>query len=146
MSRLRHLRRGQRLLKTAPHASNTRDTRGHVEGPATHPWCIFRAINFDTREVLVGADLISAVDALLNQRPALPPHPARGALRRAGGLTQQQVADALGVKRLAVARWESGESEPRAPHREAYAHLLKRLAVAHPTIGLQGKEASDTAT
>ncbi|MFD4528389.1 hypothetical protein ACFWP7_31625 [Streptomyces sp. NPDC058470] len=38
----------------------------------------------------------------------------------------------MGVKRLAVARWELGESYPRRPHRAVYKHFLKRLAERFP--------------
>ncbi|WP_394427236.1 helix-turn-helix domain-containing protein [Streptomyces sp. SGAir0957] len=76
------------------------------------------------------ADSLRRVDALLDDR--LPPPHVRGQLRRAAGLTQQEVAEALGVKRLAVTRWELGETYPRRPHRAAYLHLLRRLAEQYP--------------
>ncbi|MEV0604532.1 helix-turn-helix transcriptional regulator [Streptomyces sp. NPDC050315] len=80
------------------------------------------------------SELIEAVHALLSRPGDLPPPPVRKALRRADGLTQEQVATALGVKRLAVARWEAGQVEPRAPHRQAYAELLRGLAARYPQI------------
>lgn len=79
-------------------------------------------------------ELIEAVHALLNRADDLPPPRVRKELRRADGLTQEQVATALGVKRLAVTRWEAGQVEPRAPHRQAYAELLKGLAARYPEI------------
>ncbi|MEV4872844.1 helix-turn-helix domain-containing protein [Streptomyces syringium] len=75
-------------------------------------------------------DPLQRVDALLDD--VLPPPQVRQQLRLAAGLTQQEVAEALGVKRLAVARWELGETYPRRPHRGAYKHLLKRLAERYP--------------
>lgn len=75
-------------------------------------------------------DPIHRVDALLDD--VLPPPEVRRQLRRASGLTQQDVADAVGVQRLAVARWELGQTAPRQPHRRAYVHLLKRLAERFP--------------
>jgi len=78
-------------------------------------------------------DLIAAVDAVLTRSPDLPPPSARARLRKADRLTQQQVADLLGVRRLAVARWEAGNVEPREPHRQAYIRLLAGLAVKYPT-------------
>ncbi|WP_331730962.1 helix-turn-helix domain-containing protein [Streptomyces sp. NBC_01174] len=69
---------------------------------------------------------------MLTRSPDLPAPSARARLRKADRLTQQQVADLLGVRRLAVARWEAGNVEPREPHRQAYIRLLAGLAVKHP--------------
>lgn len=76
------------------------------------------------------ADPMQRVNALLDD--VLPAPRVRQQLRLAAGLTQQEVADAVGVKRLAVARWELGQTHPRRPHRAAYIHLLKRLAERFP--------------
>ncbi|MFI5867267.1 helix-turn-helix domain-containing protein [Streptomyces sp. NPDC051546] len=59
---------------------------------------------------------------------------ARGALRRAAGLTQAQVAAALGVGRVQVARWETGFNEPSGVRRRTYSQLLQRLARQHPDV------------
>lgn len=48
------------------------------------------------------------------------PSPIRAA-RIAAGMTQQQLADALGIAQQSVARWETGEREPRVS-------TLKRIA------------------
>ncbi|MFB8030618.1 MULTISPECIES: helix-turn-helix domain-containing protein [unclassified Streptomyces] len=77
-------------------------------------------------------DLLAAVDAVLARSPELPLPSVRASLRKADRLTQQQVADLLGVRRLAVARWEAGNVEPREPHRQAYIRLLAGLAIKHP--------------
>jgi DNA-binding transcriptional regulator YiaG len=79
-------------------------------------------------------ELFAAVDALLEQtRGELPPPAERGRLRRAAGLSQQQVASALQLRRReTVAEWESGRSEPRAPQRAAYVRLLTGLAARYP--------------
>lgn len=50
------------------------------------------------------------------------PSPIRAA-RIAAGMTQQQLADALGIAQQSVARWETGEREPRVS-------TLKRIAAA----------------
>ncbi|MEU3602262.1 helix-turn-helix transcriptional regulator [Streptomyces sp. NPDC006798] len=80
------------------------------------------------------SDGAQRVDALLNSLgdDALPPPGVRAKLRVAAGLTQQDVADVLGVKRLAVARWELGQTHPRRPNRENYLRLLKGLAERFP--------------
>ncbi|MYT37156.1 helix-turn-helix domain-containing protein [Streptomyces sp. SID8356] len=75
-------------------------------------------------------EALKRVDALLDN--VLPPPRVRAQLRLAAGLTQKDVADAVGVQRLAVVRWELGQSHPRRPHRDAYAHLLQRLAERFP--------------
>ncbi|MFL0395127.1 helix-turn-helix transcriptional regulator [Streptomyces albus] len=78
-------------------------------------------------------DRLKQVDALLEGLDdVLPPPRVRVQLRLAANLTQQDIADAVGVKRLAVVRWEQGKNTPRRPHRDAYIHLLKRLAERYP--------------
>ncbi|MFG2394588.1 helix-turn-helix domain-containing protein [Streptomyces lavendulae] len=78
-------------------------------------------------------DRLRQVDALLDGLDdVLPPPRVRAQLRLAAGLTQKDVADVVGVKRVAVARWESGEAHPRRPHRDVYLHLLKGLAERFP--------------
>ncbi|MCM2394401.1 helix-turn-helix transcriptional regulator [Streptomyces albipurpureus] len=78
-------------------------------------------------------DRLKRVDALLEGLDdVLPPPRVRSQLRLAANLTQQEIADAVGVKRLAVVRWELGKSNPRRPQRQAYIHLLKRLAERFP--------------
>ncbi len=55
-------------------------------------------------------EALKRVDALLDN--VLPPPRVRAQLRLAAGLTQKDVADAVGVQRLAVVRWELGQSHP----------------------------------
>ncbi|MEV0694854.1 helix-turn-helix transcriptional regulator [Streptomyces sp. NPDC050388] len=83
------------------------------------------------------ADPMQRVNALLDD--VLPPPRVRQQLRLAAGLTQQEVADAVGVKRLAVARWELGEAHPRRPHRAVYVYLLKQLAERFPEAAELGE-------
>ncbi|WP_309505501.1 helix-turn-helix transcriptional regulator, partial [Streptomyces phytophilus] len=77
-----------------------------------------------------------AVDALVARSRALPPPAERRRLRMAHGLTQQEVADALEVRRATVGAWESDDpgrrTEPRPPERDAYARLLQQLAELYP--------------
>jgi DNA-binding XRE family transcriptional regulator len=79
-------------------------------------------------------DLFSAIDALLEQVPSddLPPPAERRRLREAAGLSQTQIATALGTRREAVGSWEAGQREPRPPQRAAYARLLEGLAQRFP--------------
>ena len=79
-------------------------------------------------------ELFSAVDALLEQVPAdeLPPPAERRRLREAAGLSQTQIATALGTRREAVGNWEAGRTEPRPPQRAAYVRLLEGLAARFP--------------
>lgn len=79
--------------------------------------------------------LFASVDALLDHvadQDALPDPAERRRLREAGGLSQDQVARALSVRRETVTSWEVGRTEPRPPKRAAYARLLEGLAARYP--------------
>jgi DNA-binding XRE family transcriptional regulator len=78
------------------------------------------------------SELFDAVDALLASRAALPPPAERKRLRAAHGLTIDEVATALKVRRATVSGWENGKTEPRPPERDAYARLLDKLAELYP--------------
>lgn len=78
------------------------------------------------------SELFDAVDALLASRATLPPPAERKRLRAAHGLTIDEVATALKVRRATVSGWESGKTEPRPPERDAYARLLDGLAKLYP--------------
>ncbi|MZE53269.1 helix-turn-helix domain-containing protein [Streptomyces sp. SID5770] len=86
------------------------------------------------------SELFDAVDALLASRATLPSPEERKRLRRAHGLTVEEVADALKVRRATVTSWESGRTEPRPPERDAYARLLDGLAKLYPTPADPGDE------
>ncbi|MFF2521443.1 telomere-associated protein Tap [Streptomyces liangshanensis] len=79
-------------------------------------------------------ELFSSVDALLEQvaQDDLPVPGERKRLREASGLSQAQIAAALGARREAVGSWEAGRTEPRPPKRAAYARLLEGLAARFP--------------
>ncbi|MFE1025754.1 telomere-associated protein Tap [Streptomyces sp. NPDC058818] len=89
------------------------------------------------------SDLFDAVDALVASRAPLPPAEERKRLRTAHGLTLDQVAAALKVRRATVSGWESVKkpTEPRGPEREAYARLLKQLAELYPAPSAKGEPA-----
>ncbi|MEU9136922.1 helix-turn-helix domain-containing protein [Streptomyces sp. NPDC048404] len=80
------------------------------------------------------SELFDAVDALIASRSPLPPAAERKRLRTAHGLTLDEVAAALQVRRATVSGWESltKPTEPRGPEREAYARLLRQLAELYP--------------
>ncbi|MFE7752840.1 telomere-associated protein Tap [Streptomyces sp. NPDC057428] len=78
------------------------------------------------------SELFDAVDALLASRATLPPPTERKRLRAAHGLTIDEVATALKVRRATVSGWEAGKTEPRPPERDAYARLLDKLAELYP--------------
>ncbi|QKW48283.1 telomere-associated protein Tap [Streptomyces buecherae] len=97
------------------------------------------------------SELFDAVDALLASRAALPPPAERKRLRAAHGLTIDEVATALRVRRATVSGWEAGKTEPRPPERDAYARLLDKLAQLYPapagtTAPAQDATVSDTFT
>ncbi|MFE5398629.1 telomere-associated protein Tap [Streptomyces sp. NPDC056568] len=80
------------------------------------------------------SELFAAVDALVASHAPLPPAEERKRLRVAHGLTLDEVAGALKVRRATVSGWESVKKpvEPRGPEREAYARLLRQLADLYP--------------
>ncbi|CAM5573006.1 Helix-turn-helix domain-containing protein OS=Streptomyces tendae OX=1932 GN=GUR47_25455 PE=4 SV=1 [Streptomyces tendae] len=80
------------------------------------------------------SELFDAVDALVASRSALPSVAERKRLRTAHGLTLDEVAAALKVRRATVSGWESVKKpvEPRGPEREAYARLMRQLAELYP--------------
>ncbi|MFD3337092.1 telomere-associated protein Tap [Streptomyces sp. NPDC058700] len=81
------------------------------------------------------SELFDAVDALLASRATLPLPAERKRLRVAHGLTIDEVATALKVRRATVSGWEAGKTEPRPPERDAYARLLDKLAELYPAAG-----------
>ncbi|MFJ3841627.1 telomere-associated protein Tap [Streptomyces sp. NPDC090054] len=83
--------------------------------------------------------LFAAVDALLEEAAAqdgLPEPDERKRLREAAGLSQDQIAKALSVRRETITSWETGRTAPRPPKRAAYARLLEGLAALHPVNGV----------
>ncbi|MFF8911425.1 telomere-associated protein Tap [Streptomyces olivaceoviridis] len=91
------------------------------------------------------SELFDAVDALLASRAPLPPPEERKRLRKAHGLTIDEIAAALKVRRATVSGWESGKTEPRPPERDAYARLLEGLAKLYPAAANTAAPNEDTA-
>jgi len=91
------------------------------------------------------SELFDRIDALVASRSPLPPPAERKRLRAAHGLTLDEVAAALDVRRATVSGWESGKTEPRPPERDAYARMLKQLAELYPADPNSAAPAEDTA-
>jgi len=63
----------------------------------------------------------------VRQARRLPPPQLAKAIREAAGVSQQRLADELGVHRVSVARWELGQRRPRGQLLTAYTALLDAL-------------------
>jgi DNA-binding transcriptional regulator YiaG len=79
-----------------------------------------------------GGKLISALEAVRTPPLNAPlPLPAeRKAIRERYGVTQQAIADVIGVSRLSVSGWERGTSEPTGANATKYARLLREMKEA----------------
>lgn len=60
----------------------------------------------------------------MRARSSLPAPERRAELRKAAGLTLQEVADAIGVTRGAVWHWEQGTRAPSGSHLSLYLDAL----------------------
>lgn len=72
-----------------------------------------------------GDDLVSEV----RERRNLPGPAEATAIRKLAKVSQSRLAAELGVHRVTVARWETGERNPRGEVVERYAALLRALAL-----------------
>lgn len=95
------------------------------------------------------SELFDRIDALVASRSPLPPPAERKRLRVAHGLTLDEVAAALDVRRATVSGWEAGRTEPRPPEREGYARLLGKLVELYPadpnaTVPVEGSAVPET--
>jgi DNA-binding XRE family transcriptional regulator len=70
---------------------------------------------------------MDSLNELANREPPpeLPAARERAKLRRAFGVTQAEIAKALGVTRQSVISWERGSTEPAGKTRQQYAELLR---------------------
>ena len=79
--------------------------------------------------------MTTTLDDLLARRERLrrlPEPRIRRLLRERAGLSQDELAEALGVSRPAVTRWELSQRTPRGDLAERYAVALDRLAGVQP--------------
>jgi DNA-binding transcriptional regulator YiaG len=69
-------------------------------------------------------------DALQRERlrERLPRPEVCRSLRETAGLTQADVARAVGCQRASVSRWEAGKRRPRGDLADAYIRVVQRLA------------------
>lgn len=70
----------------------------------------------------------AAIRKAIDDKPQLPDPTIRRALRERAGLSQQEVAAAVGVSRESVTKYEHGERTPTGPRRIAYAQALREMA------------------
>jgi transcriptional regulator with XRE-family HTH domain len=73
-------------------------------------------------------DQVLAVVEEVRVAKSLPTPKMARAIREAAGLSQGRIADALGVSRVTIYRWEGGFRKPRRKSRAAYAALLLALS------------------
>lgn len=75
----------------------------------------------------MAATTAEKIRSRLGIRADLPDPEERRRLREAAGLSQQEVADALGVTRAAVGHWETGSRSPRGRRLAEYVDVIRVL-------------------
>ena len=73
---------------------------------------------------------MSALLEVVKARHQLPTPALARALRESAGVSQQQMADEIGVHWTTVSRWETGRRSPRGRVLVAYVALLQALGEA----------------
>lgn len=71
--------------------------------------------------------MIERVRARIHVHSSLPEPAERRSLREAAGLTQRELADAVGVDRTTIAHWESGRHTPNGKLLDSYLEALGAL-------------------
>ena len=72
-------------------------------------------------------DITEVLAAGAERRLVLPEPERRKAIRVAAGVTQREVASLIGVTKVTIHRYESGDREPRGERRVRYAEALEAL-------------------
>ncbi|MEU0971332.1 helix-turn-helix transcriptional regulator [Streptomyces sp. NPDC005917] len=67
------------------------------------------------------------VRARLRLHQDLPAPEERRAIRQAAGLSQGELAEAIGVTRQAVSHWEAGTRTPKGAFLERYVSAIRTL-------------------
>lgn len=70
----------------------------------------------------------------IRMRRTLPTPAKRAEIRKAAGLTLQDLADAIGVTPATIHYWEQGTRNPRPEHIAAYRAALDAMASAEHDI------------
>jgi DNA-binding transcriptional regulator YiaG len=73
---------------------------------------------------------MATLNRLLTAQRDLPAPEERRMLREGAGLSIRSFANALGVSPSTVARWESGERDPKGPLLFVYVEGLRALSKA----------------
>lgn len=75
---------------------------------------------------------MTTLDQLVARAQArrLPDTATRRLIRESAGVSQDELAEALGVTRPTLTRWESGKRRPRGAAADRYAAALNRLREA----------------
>ncbi len=81
---------------------------------------------FDWGEEMSLDDLVRCA----KRRKRLPSPDICRAIREQAGLRQSELADALGVSKAAVSRWEGGSRQPQGELRERYVAAIGKLSEA----------------
>lgn len=73
---------------------------------------------------------VEVLEEMIRVKRSLPSPDARRAIRESVGVSQGDVAVALGVSQRSVSRWETGESDPTKQVLADYVDLLDRMSAA----------------
>lgn len=72
-------------------------------------------------------DMKPDLRTMVRQARRLPPPEMAKAIRRAAGVSQEAIANEIGVSRQTIAFWESGARRPSTSHLSAYLRALNML-------------------
>lgn len=87
---------------------------------------IYRAL-FSWAAIPLQDAYMSALVEEVRAGKSLPDPMTAKRIRVLAGISQQRLADELGVSRVTVARWEDGGRHPRSMNKKKYSDLLNQL-------------------
>ena len=70
----------------------------------------------------------AAIREMIDSRPTLPDPAYLKAIRQKSGLTQAEVAEAIGVTAGAVKHYEAGRRQPRGENLTKYSEAVEEMA------------------